>query len=289
MHHSLIDQLFVLVQRVAPQHALSALMYRLTRSRQRWLAQGLIRLFIRLYGVDLGEAVDGGAARHYSSFNAFFTRALKPDVRPIASSAKYLVSPADGTVSQIGSIDGDAIFQAKGHSFDVSSLLGGDAARAAPFQGGRFATIYLSPKDYHRLHMPATGRVKEMVYVPGRLFSVNEATVSLVPQLFARNERVITVFDTAAGPMALILVGAILVGSIETVWHGVITPRPSPRQPEIWEYRESGPVLERGAEMGRFNMGSTVIILFGPGVMEWVRNIKRGDSVRMGETIGEWL
>ena len=286
MPPSLIDRMFVLLQHALPQHTLSALMYRLARCRQPWVAHGLIRVFSCIYRVNLAEA-DTVEVRDYPSFNAFFTRALKPEARPITRDPKAIVSPADGAISQIGPIDDAAIVQAKGQRYDVTTLLGGDSARAAPFLGGRFATIYLSPKDYHRLHMPLAGRLREMVYLPGRLFSVNEATAALVPALFTRNERVVTLFDTDAGPMALVLVGAIFVGSIETVWHGEVTPRSGARRPENWGYAEEGPRLERGAEMGRFNMGSTVIVLFGPGVMEWTGTLGCGDAVRIGQPIGE--
>lgn len=286
MPSSATDRLFVLLQQVLPQHTLSALMYRVTRCQQPWVAHGLIRLFSRWYGVDLTEAAEG-EVQHYPSFNAFFTRALKTGARSIASGPNTIVCPADGRISQIGAIDGQSILQAKGQAYDVTSLLGGDPARAAPFFGGSFATIYLSPGDYHRLHMPVGGRGTTMIYVPGRLFSVNETTTSLVPGLFARNERVVTFFDTAAGPMALVLVGAIFVGSIETVWHGEITPAPTPRRPQAWDYGMSGPSLERGAEMGRFNMGSTVIVLFGRGAAEWTAGLGPGDTVRVGERIGE--
>lgn len=285
MLSALTDRLFVAAQHLLPQHALSSLMYRLTRSESPFWTPKLIRLFTHWYGVDPGEAVENDAEK-YRSFNAFFTRALKPGARPMPDDVRAVVSPADGTISQIGTIDGESIFQAKGKAFDLTALLGGDARRAAPFRGGRFATIYLSPKDYHRLHMPIGGRVKEMVYVPGRLFSVNEATTALVPGLFARNERVVTFFDTDSVPMALVLVGAIFVGSIETVWHGPITPQPAPRRLQLWDREVSGPILERGAEMGRFNMGSTVIALFGPGAIEWTETLKSGDSVRMGQSIG---
>lgn len=285
MRSSLTDRLFVLIQHGLPQHALSAVMYRITRIENPLWTRPLIHLFSRLYGVALDEAADS-RAEAYRSFNAFFTRALKPDARPMPAEPAAIVSPADGTISQIGSIEGDSIFQAKGKSFDLTTLLGGEPQRAAPFRSGRFATIYLSPKDYHRLHMPFGGRLKEMIYVPGRLFSVNDATAALVPGLFARNERVVAVFETVAGPMALVLVGAIFVGGIETVWHGPITPRPAPRRLQHWNYDASGPVLDRGAEMGRFNMGSTVIVLFGPGSIEWSDTLKSTDAVRLGQRIG---
>lgn len=281
----LMDRLFVLSQHLLPQHALSAAMYWIMRIESTFWTPALIRLFSGWYGVNLEEAADS-RLEAYPSFNAFFTRALKPGLRPMPEQARTVVSPADGTISQIGSIDGDSIFQAKGKAFDLTALLGGEADLAALFRGGRFATIYLSPKDYHRLHMPIGGRVKEMIYVPGRLFSVNEATTTLVPGLFARNERVVVLFDSDAGPMALVLVGAIFVGSIETVWHGPVTPQPAPRRLQRWDYGASGPALERGAEMGRFNMGSTVIVLFGPGAAEWSVDLQSGDSLRLGQHLG---
>ena len=225
----------------------------------------------------------------YPSFNDFFTRALKPGVRPLDQARNSITSPADGVVSQAGAIVDGEIFQAKGKSFSAIDLLGGDAERAQPFHDGLFTTIYLSPKDYHRLHMPLGGLLTEMVHIPGRLFSVNQATTENVPGLFARNERVACLFDTPAGPMALVLVGAIFVSSIETTWHGVVTP-PTIETVRNWRYSSNSetPVaeFEKGQEMGRFNMGSTIIVLFGKDAVEWQADFIAGKAVNMGEAIG---
>ena len=224
----------------------------------------------------------------FQSFNAFFTRSLKQTVRPVDQGVDTVVSPADGAVSQAGKISGDRIIQAKGKHYSLTNLLGGNADRAAPFLGGSFATIYLSPKDYHRLHMPLDGTLKEMIHVPGRLFSVNQATTAVVDNLFGRNERVVTIFETPAGPMALILVGAIFVASIETVWQGVITP-PTQLAPQTWKYDNQRPVeLKKGEEMGRFNMGSTIIVVFGKNSAEWSNVMESGRTVKIGERIGRW-
>ncbi len=224
----------------------------------------------------------------YSSFNEFFTRELKPDARLIAAAENAIACPADGAVSQAGHISNNLIFQAKGNHFSSVELLGGNAERAAPFDDGVFTTIYLSPKDYHRLHMPVKGTLKEMIHIPGRLFSVNATTVDSVPGLFARNERVACIFDTDAGPMALVLVGAIFVSSVETVWHGVVTP-PTASSVREWHYSENAPVLEKGEEMGRFNMGSTIIVLFGKNRVKWDDTLVAGRTVKLGEQIGKRL
>jgi phosphatidylserine decarboxylase len=221
----------------------------------------------------------------YKSFNHFFTRELDPNVRPLTTDKKAVACPADGAVSQAGNITDGRIFQAKGKSFTAIDLLGGSPERAEPFNNGVFSTIYLSPKDYHRLHMPLTGTLKEMVHIPGRLFSVNTTTTHSVPGLFARNERVAAIFDTEAGPMALILVGAIFVSSIETVWHGVVSP-PTILAVKSWYYQDDAPVLKMGEEMGRFNMGSTLIVLFGKDKVKWNDDFKANKQVKLGEKIG---
>lgn len=274
----------VLPQYVLPHHALSVLMSKLTHCQNTLWKNLFIKLIIRLYGVNMDEAKYQNLD-HYPSFNHFFTRELKDGVRAVASEANVIACPADGAVSQAGPIENGQIFQAKGHSYSAVELLGGDAERAKAFENGTFATIYLSPKDYHRLHMPLTGTLKEMVHVPGRLFSVNNATAEGVPNLFARNERVVCMFDTEAGPMALVLVGAIFVSSVETVWHGVVTP-PTISKPRTWQYQENAPILEKGAEMGRFNMGSTIIVLFGKDKAAWNESLTAGKSVKLGESIG---
>lgn len=284
---SLKKILTVWPQYILPHHVLSTLMSKLTHCENTAWKNSFIKLIIRLYGVNMAEAKFENLD-HYPSFNHFFTRELKDHVRPIADAANAIACPADGAVSQAGPIEQGQIFQAKGHSYTALELLGGDVERAKAFEDGSFATIYLSPKDYHRLHMPLTGTLKEMVHIPGRLFSVNNTTVSAVPNLFARNERVACIFDTEAGPMALILVGAIFVSSVETVWHGVVTP-PSISEPRTWQYQDDALVLEKGAEMGRFNMGSTIIVLFGKDQTEWAQHLVSGQAVRLGEQIGQTL
>ena len=276
----------VLPQYVLPHHFLSGLMSKLTHCQNPAWKNLFIKLIIRLYGVDMNEAKFQNLD-HYSSFNDFFTRELKDGARPIAPALDALACPADGVVSQAGPIEDGRIFQAKGHGYTALELLGGDAERAQAFKNGSFATIYLSPKDYHRLHMPLTGTLREMVHIPGRLFSVNAATVDGVPNLFARNERVACIFDTEAGPMALVLVGAIFVSSVETVGHGVVTP-PSIEEPRTWHYQADAPVLEKGAEMGRFNMGSTIIVLFGQNQTAWNDDFVAGKPVKLGENIGRY-
>lgn len=267
-----------------PHHALSRVMHKLTRCQHRAFKNAFIKTIISLYKVNVAEALEPNPDA-YPSFNAFFTRALKPEARPFCQDENALLCPADGAVSQIGDITAGRIFQAKGKDYTAVELLGGDAERAAPFANGKFATIYLSPRDYHRLHMPLQGTLKQMIHVPGRLFSVNAATVNTVPNLFARNERVAAIFDTEAGPMALVLVGAIFVASIETVWHGEVT-LPTGTQVRVWNYGEDAPVLEKGAEMGRFNMGSTIIVLFGDNAVAWEAALKAGDAVRLGQKLG---
>jgi phosphatidylserine decarboxylase len=267
-----------------PQHAISRLTFRLTRIETPWFKNAFIRWFADTYKVDWGEA-RYARAEDYPSFNAFFTRELQAGARPIEGGADTIVSPADGRVSQVGLIDQDAVFQAKGHSFSVTELLGGDSARAAAFQDGSFVTVYLSPRDYHRVHMPLTGKLRETVYVPGRLFSVAAHTVRTVPRLFARNERLVAIFDTDAGPMAVVLVGAINVAAIETVWSGLVTPPPR-AQIEVDDMQQSGIELARGAEMGRFNMGSTVILLLGRNRVNWLDGLRAEQPLRMGQALG---
>lgn len=277
-----IEYLKTLPQYVLPQHLISRITLQLTRCTAPWLKNALIGWFIKRFNVDMSQAQNPDPTR-YATFNEFFTRPLRSGVRPVVSGANDIACPVDGAVSQIGPIDGDTIFQAKGRDYSLTELLGGDATRAAPFSGGSFATLYLSPRDYHRIHMPLDGTLHEMVYVPGRLFAVNQATVKVIPRVFARNERVVAIFDTATGPMAMVLVGAINVGCIETLWHGVVTP---PTQPDIATWKYSDMPFTRGAEMGRFNMGSTVIVLFGPGAMTWASEVQAGSAVNMGQLLG---
>ncbi|MDG4553304.1 MAG: archaetidylserine decarboxylase [Candidatus Competibacter sp.] len=274
-------------QYLLPQRWLTRLTYRATRVRAPWFKNALIRGFARGFGVNLDEALDPDP-RAYPDFNAFFTRPLKPGARPLAPGDRVVCCPVDGAVSQVGVARADRLLQAKGRDFSLTALLGGDAERARPFQDGGFATLYLSPRDYHRIHMPLTGQLREMVHVPGALFSVSPLTARMVPDLFARNERVAALFDTSLGPMALVLVGAINVASIETVWAGAITP-PLGAAIRRWSYPPDGAGavrLDKGAEMGRFNMGSTVILLFGAGAVHWEAAIRPDAPVRMGQRLG---
>jgi phosphatidylserine decarboxylase len=278
------EAITTLPQYILPHHALSSMMSKLTHCENKTWKNLFIKQIIKHYGVNMDEALEQDI-NAYKSFNDFFTRELKPGVRPLSTERNAIVCPADGAVSQSGNITDGKIFQAKGKSFTAIDLLGGDAARAEPFNNGVFSTIYLSPKDYHRLHMPLTGTLREMVHVPGRLFSVNTRTTNSVPGLFARNERVCCMFDTEAGPMALILVGAIFVSSVETVWHGVVTP-PSVSSVKSWQYQDNAPTLKIGEEMGRFNMGSTIIVLFGKDKAKWDAEFKADKTVKLGELIG---
>lgn len=276
------DYLKTLPQYLLPQHFISRITLWLTRCKTTWFKNAFIHWFIRHYQVDMSQALEPTPEK-YQHFNAFFTRALRPGVRPLVGGAQAIACPADGAVSQLGSINDDHVFQAKGHNYSLTELLGGSADRAAPFRNGRFATLYLSPRDYHRMHMPLDGTLREMVYVPGRLFAVNQATVKVIPRVFARNERVVAIFDTPHGQMALVLVGAINVGCIETVWHGVVTP---PTLPDIKTWLYGNVNLARGEEMGRFNMGSTVVVLFEPGAMEWAESLHAGSAIQMGQLLG---
>ncbi|WP_051237314.1 archaetidylserine decarboxylase [Ottowia thiooxydans] len=254
-------------------------------TRMGGISHEIIRRFIARYDVNMGEALDS-RIESYASFNEFFTRALRPGVRPLAEAD--FVCPVDGAISQFGAMDKGQIFQAKGHHYSATALLGGDAALAAEFDNGQFATIYLSPRDYHRIHMPCAGTLKSMVYVPGEFFSVNPTTARGVPGLFARNERVVCLFDTARGPFVLVLVGATIVGSMATVWHGVVNP---PRSSDIrrWDYSGQDVVLQQGAEMGRFLLGSTVVMLWPHGTMKFNPEWLAERPVRMGEAMGNAL
>ena len=276
----------VVLQHLLPHRALSRLVYRATRWTWRPWKDFLIARIIRAYAVDMSQAVEPDA-RAYPSFNAFFTRALKPEMRPLPADPSAVLAPADGTISQIGAIAGGRVFQAKGHEFDAADLFG-DAEAARPYENGRFATVYLSPRNYHRVHMPAAGTLRETVHVPGRLFSVAPFTVEAVPRLFARNERLVCHFDGDSGPFAVVLVGAMLVSSIETVWSGLEVP-PYARTITRKSWRDKGIRLERGAEMGRFNMGSTVIVLFPDGRATWDPALTAGSEVVVRQAIGRTL
>ncbi|HEB96780.1 MAG TPA: phosphatidylserine decarboxylase [Sedimenticola thiotaurini] len=280
------ERLFGLFLLLLPHHLLSRLMYWLTRSEWPPLKDLLIRSVIRLYQVDL-SAARHTEPRDYPSFNAFFTRALRPGTRPLEGGEEGVVSPVDGTVSQAGTIEDGRIFQAKGQDYTLDELLGGNSEWTSAFVDGHFATLYLSPRDYHRIHMPLGGRLLQMTHVPGRLFSVSPVTTRVVPRLFARNERIVNIFDTGAGPMALIMVGAIFVASMDTVWAGTVAP--ASRRITHWDYSGTPPSpveLARGEEMGRFNMGSTVILLFGKERVEWDESLRPGAGLLMGEQIG---
>lgn len=282
------DRLFALLQLILPTRWLSLLVHHVAGIRHEGFKNLLIRLFLRGYTIDLNEA-EFALPQNYESFNHFFTRALKPGARPLPEDPLAFVSPVDGTVSQCSDIRDGRIFQAKGHRYSVLELLGGDAAAAERFAQGRFCTIYLAPYNYHRIHMPYPGTLSKWSYVPGRLFSVNAATARAMPNLFARNERLNALFEHAGGgQFALTMVGALFVGSLETVWAGRVSPPHLRGEP--MHYETMTPVmLDRGDELGRFNMGSTVILLAAPGVLEWSQPLAPGRVVRMGEAIGRWL
>lgn len=284
MRAKFTDYLFALPQYLLPHHAISRLVLWLTRCRIVWLKNFLMKHFINHFNVNMAEAEQSNY-RHYEFFNAFFTRALQPEARPLAQGGNVILCPVDGAVSQAGDIRHDTIFQAKGHDYSATTLLGGDPALAKQFANGKFATLYLSPRDYHRIHMPVSGTLRQMIYVPGRLFSVNPKTVRCIPGLFARNERVVAVFDTELGALAMVLVGAINVACIETVWHGVVTP-PHRKPVQRWAYAEKhAVVLAKGAEMGRFNMGSTVICLFANNQVRFDASIAAGAAIQMGQKL----
>ncbi|MBE7939484.1 MULTISPECIES: archaetidylserine decarboxylase [Ramlibacter] len=269
----------VLPQYLLPKRLLTQLMGRIASLRAGAFTTWMVRRFVRRYGVDMAEAADP-RIESYASFNDFFTRPLKAGARPIAEAD--FVCPVDAAISQFGPIARDQIFQAKGHSYSTRALLGGDAALAAQFDDGHFATLYLAPKDYHRIHMPCDGVLRRMVYIPGDLFSVNPLTARHVPGLFARNERVVCVFDTAHGPFVNVLVGATIVGSVATVWHGVVNP-PRSRDIRSWDYSGQGIRLAKGQEMGRFLLGSTVVMLFPRGVVSFNADWQPTRPVRLGE------
>jgi len=276
------DRLAVLPQYLLPKQALTALAGRVASARAGSVTTRLIRWFVQRYNVDMSEAANPDITS-YLSFNDFFTRALKDGARPLA--VADLICPVDGAISQFGAIQGTQIFQAKGHDYSSTALLGGDAALAERFDSGSFATLYLSPKDYHRIHMPCSGRLQRMIYVPGELFSVNPTTARAVPGLFARNERVVCIFESASGPFVLVLVGATIVGSMATVWHGVVNSKRSGELQE-WRYDDQSVDLQQGAEMGRFLLGSTVVLLFPKGPLQFNPNWAPGRAIRMGEVMG---
>ena len=268
-------------QYLLPKQALTQLAGAFARSEAGGLTTWVIRKFVARYNVNMAEAANPDPAS-YASFNEFFTRPLKPGARPLADAP--WVCPVDGAISQLGPISGDQIFQAKGHRYSTQALLAGSADEAARYADGHFATIYLSPRDYHRIHMPCDGTLRRMVYVPGELFSVNPATARGVPGLFARNERVVCHFDTPHGPMALVLVGATIVGSMATPWHGVVNP-PRSAAVRTWDYAPGEVVLRQGDEMGRFLLGSTVVLLWPRNTLDFVNHWVSGGPVRLGEAM----
>ena len=277
------DRLAVLPQYLIPKQALTVLAGKLASAQAGSLTTSVIRWFVGRYKVNMAEAANPDIAS-YPSFNEFFTRPLQAGARPLAD-ADFLC-PVDGAISQFGPIERDQIFQAKGHSYSTTALVGGDRDLAARFENGSFATLYLSPRDYHRIHMPCDGKLTRMIYVPGALFSVNPTTARGVPGLFARNERVVCVFDTANGPFVLTLVGATIVGSMATVWHGVVNP-PRPGVVREWRYDEQNVVLRKGEEMGRFLLGSTVVMLFPKNALAFNPEWAPTRAIRMGEVMGQ--
>ena len=281
------DRLAVLPQYLLPKQALTHFAGFVASRERGWVTTEIIRRFVAKYQVNMREALNPDIAS-YRTFNDFFTRALQPGARPLAPAD--LVCPVDGAISQFGAIAHDQLVQAKGHDYSTTALVGGDAALAAQYQDGHFATIYLSPKDYHRIHMPCEGRLTRMIYVPGELFSVNPVTARGVPGLFARNERVVCVFESARGPFVLVLVGATIVGSMATVWHGVVNP-PRGKVVREWCYPVSGQpevVLKQGEEMGRFLLGSTVVLLFPKGPLRFDGDWVPGRAVRLGEAMADY-
>lgn len=278
----MFDRLAVLPQYILPKQALTAIAGKLAGAKAGNLTTEVIRWFVGRYGVNMDEAANPDIAS-YQSFNEFFTRPLKDGARPLAGAD--FVCPVDGAISQFGKIEVDQIFQAKGHRYSTTALVGGDAALAKQFENGSFATLYLSPRDYHRIHMPCDGRLTRMIYVPGELFSVNPTTARGVSGLFARNERVVCVFESVHGPFVLTLVGATIVGSMATTWHGVVNPPRAGRLRE-WHYANRSISLRQGDEMGRFLLGSTVVLLFPQAALEFNPQWQAGQSVRMGESMG---
>lgn len=277
--------LITLIQYVFSHQLLSRLFGLLSRCENEAWKNMIIKKFGKFYNINTKEAVSRDL-NNYPSFNHFFTRQLKPGVRPITELENGVACPVDGTVTQTGIITEGQIFLAKGKEFSIAGLLGGESKRADLFSSGIFTTLYLSPQDYHRVHMPLDGTIEETVYIPGRLFLINNSTINIAPDLFAKNERVVNIFNTEAGPMALILIGSIFSSSIETVWDGVITPSPT-SEIRQWNYPFNPPLAKKGEEMGRFNMGSTVIVLFGKDKVKWEAKLAPGNRVQMGELIGK--
>ena len=279
-----MEKLKTAYQYIIPQHGITRLVGKLAASKNKLIKRTFINFFLKNFDINMSEAAIENP-EDFDSFNDFFTRALKPGIRPLADDESAIVSPVDGNISQSGKIINGDIFQAKGHSFTLDELVGNEKDLSALYEDGEFSTIYLAPKDYHRMHMPVDGKLTAMTYIPGRLFSVNPATARTIPRLFARNERVVAHFDTAVGPMAMVLVGATIVGSIATVWSGVVTPPTGPSV-RTWRYKEGQHSFKRGDEMGRFLLGSTVVLLFGKDRINWLDACDAGKQVRMGKALG---
>lgn len=279
------EKLFAFIQTILPHHLISRVVHYFVECDIPWFKNALIRWIIKHYNVDMSEA-QVEHPESFRHFNDFFTRSLKEGTRPLPEQPDTIVSPSDGAISQIGDIEYGRIFQAKGHDYSLIELLGGDIELAQEFMDGKFATIYLSPRDYHRIHIPASGTLRQMIHIPGRLFSVSKDTVENVPNLFARNERVVSVFDTEHGPMVVIMVGAINVASIETVWSGLVTPyRKQVRTTDYGAHTAIDIKLERGDEMGRFKLGSTAIVLFGENKVDWLEHWQAGATIIMGQAL----
>ncbi len=278
-----MEKLKTAYQYILPQHGLTRLVGKLAASKNKLIKRSFINFFLKQFDINMAEAANEDP-ESYATFNDFFTRALKIDARPLAGDEKSIVSPVDGVVSQSGKIINGDIFQAKGHSFTLNELVGNESEFIDRYQDGEFATLYLSPKDYHRIHMPVDAELKAMTYIPGRLFSVNPATARTIPRLFARNERVVAHFETDKGPMAMVLVGATIVGSIETIWSGVVTPPTGPVV-KTWHYTKPQHTFKKGDEMGRFLLGSTVVLLFGKDQISWADSCSADSPLRMGEAI----
>lgn len=272
------DKLKIIGQYLLPKHLVTLLAGKLANAKMGKFTTFLITQFIKQFKIDMSEAKYSEAS-DFETFNDFFTRELKAGLRPIVEGDNKLATPVDGCVSQQGEIKAGRIFQAKGHDFSLRELLGGRDDIAAPFDDGIFSTVYLAPKDYHRIHMPITGKLEQMVFIPGDLFSVNPLTAENVPNLFARNERAVTIFSTAVGPMAMVLVGATIVASIETVWAGTLKGKTI----QYWDYSEQDITLEKGDEMGRFKLGSTIVALFPKDSIDFSEELQAGSVTRLGE------
>jgi|TARA_B100001971_G_C18230152_1_gene563362 phosphatidylserine decarboxylase len=278
-----LDKFKIAMQYAMPKHFISRMVGKLAAAKAGGLTTALIKLFIKQYKIDMSEAKYPDPA-HYKTFNEFFTRPLKEGIRPLAEESDIIAHPVDGAISQLGDVVDGQIIQAKGHDYSLQALLGGKEEDTAPFLGGKFATIYLAPKDYHRIHMPVDGTLSKMIYVPGDLFSVNPLTAQNVPNLFARNERVVAIFETEIGPLAMVLVGATIVASIETIWAGTVTP-PAGKDVFSWNYPTEGDnaiTLKKGEEMGRFKLGSTVILAWGANQAEFLSDQHPETVTRMG-------